>query len=115
MPPVLCPECDRQCGRLQELKRHILSFHLPCWIYCPYGPCAWRGHREEDFKAHWDEHECGPKPPQEQHMIYDKNLVLDLILVRRQPVEAVVRYVLDFVFEKALELGTAEEWADPWG
>jgi hypothetical protein len=58
---------------------------------------------------------CGQKPPKEHYMIYDKNLVLDLVLVRRQPVEAVVRYVLDFVFEKALELGMEEEWADPWG
>lgn len=48
-------------------------------------------------------------------MIYDKNLVLELVIVRRQPVEAVVRYVLDFVFEKALELGMEEQWADPWG
>jgi hypothetical protein len=98
----------------EELRRHILSFHLPCWIYCPYMTCAWRGHREEDFQRHLNNQQCGPEPEREWYEIYVTDLVLDWIL-EGVPVERAANYALDFVAERALELGKVEEWRDLWG
>jgi Zinc finger, C2H2 type len=113
-PPVLCPECKVPFKRQQELRRHILSLHLPYWIYCPYPGCSWRGHRKEDFQSHLDHQKCGPKPERRQYEIYVTGLVLDWI-IEGASVERAARYALDFVAERALELGKAEEWRDLWG
>jgi len=113
---LLCPGCGIQVGhRLQNLKRHILSTHLPCWIYCPYPLCAWRGSRNEEFERHLTKNQCGPKPSREQYQIYDTNLVLDLILEAGTSVDVAASYALDFVAERAMELGKGEEWRDRWG
>lgn len=115
-PPVSCPECKEPFGRQQELRRHFRSFHLPCWIYCPYTPCSWRGHRKEDFWRHLDNQKCGPKPERERYEIYVADLVLEWIL--EEPgisTESGTNYALDFVAERALELGKMGEWADLWG
>jgi hypothetical protein len=113
-PPVFCPRCKDPYGREEELRRHLLSFHLPCWIYCPYAPCTWRGHREEDFQRHLYDQQCGPNPEREWYEIYITDLVLDWIL-EGIPVERAATYALDFVAERALELGKVEEWSDLWG
>lgn len=118
-PPVFCPRCDQPCVRLQELKRHLLSNHLPHWIHCPHPHCTWRGHRRENLrlhlKAHLDWQNCGPKLSPEQYTIYDVDLVLGWILDDNQNVEKAARYALDFVAEKAWELGMVEGWANLWG
>jgi hypothetical protein len=64
--PVLCPKCEKPYGRLQELKRHIMSLHLPCWIYCPRSGCSWRGHRKDKLRIHLREQKCGSVPVAEQ-------------------------------------------------
>ena len=61
------------------------------------------------------EQKCGPKPAREQYQIYDTKLILNWALNDNAPVEAVVRYALDFVGERALELGKVEQWSDLWG
>jgi Zinc finger, C2H2 type len=113
-PLVYCPECKVSFKRKQELRRHILSLHLPCWIYCPYSRCSWRGHRKEDFQKHLNDQKCGPKPERKQYEIYLTDLILDWIL-EGVPVERAARYALDFVAERALELGKGEEWGNLWG
>jgi len=114
--PLLCPACGDQVGhRLQNLKRHILSMHLPCWICCPYPNCIWRGSRPEEFERHLAKEKCGPKPSRDQYEIYDTNLVLDMILEAGTSVDIATSYALDFVAERALELGKEEEWKDRWG
>ena len=107
------PTCRVSVQRHQDLGRHCLSLHLPCWIHCP--TCSWRGDREEDFNRHLKEQNCGPKPAREQYQIYDTKLILDWALNENAPVETVVRYALGFVGERALELGKVEEWRDLWG
>jgi hypothetical protein len=47
--------------------------------------------------------------------IYDKLLVLGFIFEDRVPVEKAEKYALDFVAEKALELGKEVEWDDLCG
>ncbi|KAI0290491.1 hypothetical protein BC826DRAFT_970425 [Russula brevipes] len=115
-PPLLCPGCKEQVGyRPQELNRHILSMHLPCWIFCPYPSCTWRGTRPQELERHLETEKCGPKPEREQYQIYDTKLILGWILEDGTPVEVAARYALDFVGERAIELGKEEAWSDLWG
>jgi hypothetical protein len=47
-------------------------------------------------------------------MVYDRKLILGLILEERMPIETVAMYALDFVRERATELGKEDAWSDPW-
>jgi hypothetical protein len=111
-PTRFCPMCGQQFGRPQEWQRHILSTHLPYWLHCPYPRCPWRGHRREEFKTHLKEH---PNFPQTDPChIYDTKIVLDLIR-NGTPVEVAAKFALDFVSEKAHELGFVDEWENRVG
>jgi hypothetical protein len=103
---------------LQELKRHLLSIHLPDCLYCPHPRCKWRGHRKDDLKLHLTTHpnrlKCASKLSPEQYSIYDVDLILSWILDDNEPVEKVARFALNFVFERGLELKRVEEWANLW-
>jgi hypothetical protein len=113
--PLLCPECQRPCGRRQELKRHLLSFHLPFWIFCPYSRCPWRGHRVEGLKTHLCHQKCGPEPNRKQYEIYDSDLVVGWILDNGTSVKVAADCALAFVQGKAWELQMMEEWVNLWG
>ena len=119
--PVLCPECKELVGyRQQELKRHLLSIHLPCWICCPYPSCTWRGSRKEELQKHWIKDKCGPRPEQprperEQCQIYNTDLILGWILEDDTPVQVAASYALEFVEGRARELGKVESWSNLWG
>ncbi|KAH9972446.1 hypothetical protein BGW80DRAFT_373077 [Lactifluus volemus] len=113
---VFCPTCGKPCRRKQELGRHLLSFHLPLSIFCPYSLCSWRGDRTEDLQRHLRKQGCGPlNPRREQYEIYERRTILDWILIRGNAVEQVARYALGVVEERARELGKMEEWSDLWG
>lgn len=63
-----------------------------------------------------DNQKCGPKPERERYEIYVADLVLEWIL--EEPgisTKSATNYALDFVAERALELGKMGEWADLWG
>jgi hypothetical protein len=107
------PTCRGSFQRSQDLHRHILSFHLPCWIYCP--TCFWTGNRGEYFNRHLKNNKCGPKPPREQYEIYNTKLVLGWILEDNMPIEKAARFALSFAEERALELGKSQEWRDILG
>jgi Zinc finger, C2H2 type len=111
---MTCPECQAPFRRKQELRRHIASIHLPDSIYCPYPSCSWRGRRREAFLKHLEDQKCGPKPEQGVYEIYVTDLVLDWIL-EGTPVETAAVYAVDFVAERAYELGKEEEWQNLWG
>jgi hypothetical protein len=115
LAPFVCPVCQRRCGRRQELKRHLFSFHLPFWIFCPYFRCPWRGHRVEDLRTHLDHQQCGPEPNRRQYEIYDSDLVAGWILDGDASVEIAADYALDFVRQRAWELQMTEEWENLWG
>jgi hypothetical protein len=113
---VSCPKCKIPCRRRQELGRHLLSFHLPLSICCPYSPCSWRGDRTEDLRRHLKKQGCGPlNPKREQYEIYERSAILDWVLNRGEDVERVARYALGVVEERARELKKVEEWSDLWG
>jgi hypothetical protein len=114
-PPVSCPECERKLVRKQELGRHILSTHLPCWIRCPYSRCSWQGSRREEFEKHLKREGCGPKPEREQYEIYDTQLILGLILKDAIPVDVAARYARGLKEERGIELDMTGEWDEPWG
>ncbi|KAI0295986.1 hypothetical protein BC826DRAFT_257891 [Russula brevipes] len=110
-PPVYCPKCKQKLGRKQELGRHILSIHLPCWIRCPYShcPCQWLGSRKEEFDKHLTKEKCGPTPQREQYEIYDTQLILDLILKDEIPLDVAARYARGLMEEREIELGMTGE------
>jgi hypothetical protein len=51
----------------------------------------------------------------EQCQIYDTELILGWILEDDTPVQVAASYALEFVEERARELGKAGMWSDPWG
>ncbi|KAH9993714.1 hypothetical protein BJV74DRAFT_795556 [Russula compacta] len=117
-PPQLCPECKELFNRRQELERHILSLHLPCWIACPR--CSWRGTRREELVKH-SELKCDPTFKKSKriqyriYQIYDTKLILGWILDDFVPINTAANFALGFVEERTRELGREEVWAEPWG
>jgi hypothetical protein len=91
----------------------MLSTHLPLWLYCPHSPCPWRGHRKEDFKTHLREHP-GADGKADPFHVYEAKMILDWIK-DGTPVETAAGYALEFVSERARELGFVEEWKNLWG
>jgi hypothetical protein len=51
----------------------------------------------------------------EQYQIYNTNLILGWILEDDTPVQVAASYALDFVRERARELGKVETWSNLWG
>jgi hypothetical protein len=47
-------------------------------------------------------------------MVYDKELVLGWILEESIPIDVVAEYALEFVQERATQLGKKDAWRDPW-
>ena len=114
----ICPVCGTISRRPQEQNRHYETAHLPCWIFCPYQGCNWRGDRKDEFQRHLDKQQCGKKPAQEQeYQIYDVKMASDWI--KNSPDNdarlAVQNFAIDLVKERALELGKQEWLVDPWG
>ncbi|KAI0249375.1 hypothetical protein BJV78DRAFT_1155852 [Lactifluus subvellereus] len=95
---------------LDDVKRHVLSHHLPYWIFCCNPSCNWRGGRDDDFKRHLED--CGPNSVRGD--IYDTKLVLDYIFEDGTAVEVAERFALRFIAERAFELGRVE-WRDLCG
>ena len=107
-PPLRCSECNKLCSCPQELERHISLAHLPSWLHCLHFPCTWRGHHKDGFKKHLREHPS-LDPNVGPCLIYEIKLVQDWIK-DRTPVKTAATYTLDFISDKALELGFVEEW-----
>ena len=59
-----------------------------------------------------DKGKCGPKPEPGQYQIYDTKLILGWILEGDIPLKVAAGYALDFVGERAIELGKVEAWRD---
>ncbi|KAI0249358.1 hypothetical protein BJV78DRAFT_699727 [Lactifluus subvellereus] len=108
------PDCGTtfNLGRPQDRERHIGSQHLPYQFFCTTPSCYWRGGRKDEFNTH--SKKCHPGDEREPGVIYDLKLVVGYI-DDGSPVRRAEKYVLDFVAERALELGKVEEWADLCG
>jgi hypothetical protein len=98
--------------RLQDLNRHMLSAHLPHCLFCPISSCDWRGVHKDNFKKHLKS--AHPAEDCEPRLIYDTKLVLGYI-EEGAPVQRVQKYALDFVAERAIELGKTSQWGDLCG
>ena len=75
------PQCRREFIRPKDFKRHIIQKHLPDWLYCQQPDCNWTGNRRYMLERHLsDEHsgQCSDVPMPE-FMIYDANVLLDLL------------------------------------
>ena len=67
---------------------------------------------KDEFKAHLKD--CDPGNDREPGQIYDTMLVLGYI-EDGSPARRAEKYALDFVAERALELGKVAEWEDLCG
>ncbi|KAH9957656.1 hypothetical protein BGW80DRAFT_1380299, partial [Lactifluus volemus] len=110
-----CPKCDKPFRRMLDLKRHILSVHLPCWVYCSRSGCTWRGHRKDQLKRHLYKQKCGSKPWDQEYKIFEPRIMLNWILKDHIPVGVAASYALVFVGERAVELRKEMDWMDLWG
>ena len=114
-----CRICPRVVSfrRPQELERHIQLIHLPCWIFCPYSHCDWRGCRLDEFQTHLNQRRCDQNSPALEYRIYDVRWILDMI--RRAESDDSIRNAqncaLRFVHERAIELGKDRWIMDLWG
>jgi hypothetical protein len=64
---------------------------------------------------HIDQGNCGPRPEwEEQRVIYDVQLILGWIREGIVSTDAAEMYAVDFVQERARELGKVNLWRDPW-
>ena len=107
--------CGAELNRELDWERHTLTFHLPDCLFCPNPTCNWRGHRKEKLEGHIKEGKCGPRPEwEEECLIYDPKLILQWILEESIPFEVAAMYALEFVNERARELGKVDVWRDPW-
>jgi hypothetical protein len=113
----ICPACGKGYNRYQDVERHFQSFHLPCWIFCPYPGCRWRGSRPDDFDKHFDLQKCGSKPKVSQCQIYNIKMVLNWIKDQEGDdiVSAAQNLAVELVKERAMELERQEWLGDPWG
>ena len=113
---VRCPwtGCEKtfRPERPQELERHIGSIHLPYQFFCPIPSCLWRGGRRDEFYTHLTNFH--PRSAYEPGVIYDIRLIIGHIR-NGVSIRRAERYALDFVAERALELGKVEEWEDLCG
>jgi len=113
----LCPACAYTCHRQAELDRHIVSSHLPCWIFCPHSNCRWRGTRVDEFQRHLSVQKCGPRIEEHQYQIYNVKMILSWIKDSQggDILSTAQGFAIDLVKERALELGKQEWLEDPWG
>jgi hypothetical protein len=103
--------------RRQDLDRHIQLIHLPCSLYCPYSSCEWRGCRVDELQRHLDQQRCNQNSTEREYRIYDVEPILDMI---RDPesndsIQRAQDLAVDFVRERARELGKHGWLVDPWG
>jgi hypothetical protein len=113
-----CKICLRESfDRQQELDRHIKLMHLPCCVFCPYSRCEWRGSRVDEFQKHLDRQECNQNSAVQEYRIYEVKTILDMI--KRAESNDAIRnaqdWAVDFVRERAIQLGKDGWIADPWG
>jgi hypothetical protein len=113
-----CKICFRESfNRRQDLDRHIQKIHLPCWLYCPYSHCEWRGCRLDELQTHLDQLKCDRNSTERECRIYEVGTILDMI---RDPenndsIKNAQNWAVDFVRERARELGKNGWVVDPWG
>lgn len=112
-----CKICFRKSfDRQQELDRHI-QLHLPCWLYCPYSRCEWRGCRSDELQKHLNHQKCNQNFTEQEHRIYDVKTILDMIrdAESNESIRTAQDWAVDFVRERARELGKYGWSVDPWG
>jgi len=107
-----CPfsECQRKCGRPQELGRHILQ-HLPHWIYCPQSGCNWTGYRVDVLRAHLEKrHGEAPLPRRKMFIIYNAKGIVKRVLKKEITIVQAEHEALSSFQYKAVQLGVLDVW-----
>jgi len=114
---LVCPGCDKvQFHRRQERDRHILS-HFAHYLFCPFLRCAWRGSRQDVFKAHWkrNHQKYGQAPVRPQNVIYYPGPLVKLVDWKALTVESALEISISIVMIRAKELNKIGVWEGGWG
>jgi len=102
--------------RQQDLDRHIQR-HLPCWVFCPYSHCEWRGCGVDRLVRHLDQQKCNRNSTEQEYRIYDVKAILDMIgdAESDDSVRKAQDWAVALVRERAKVLGRRGWFVDPWG
>ncbi|KAH9080406.1 hypothetical protein EDB83DRAFT_979407 [Lactarius deliciosus] len=105
------PTCTVDCGRLQELERHVLK-HLPHYIYCPHPDCSWRGNRRYSLIDHYKKQhgEVLDRDSSDVFTIYDGKRLAKRLVNRELTLEQATDEADGLVRTKAVELGKWAMW-----
>ena len=71
----------------------------------------------DEFQRHLNTQRCGPRLEEQQYQIYNVKMILSWIKDSQDGsiVSTAQSFAVDFVKERALELGKHEWLEDPWG
>ena len=103
--------------RRVDLDRHIQQIHLPCWVFCPYPPCEWRGRRTDELQDHLARYGCNQNSTEKEFRIYNVHIILDVIrdAGSHDVIQNAQNWAVHLVNERARELGRRGWIMDPWG
>ena len=99
-----CPstECKKECGRFQEMERHICERHLPPHLHCEQPGCNFTSSRYYLLKSHQvNKHPGVPMPKQDASIIYDAKLLAKQVRIKEIGIEQAVREARSLFEEKA--------------
>ena len=105
------PGCKKECGRPQELERHIWERHLPPHLYCEQLGCNFTSGRAYLLKSHHiDKHPDAPMPRQDASMIYDTKIIAKQVRTKEVGIEEAVHEACALFEEKARQMGKLGIW-----
>jgi len=105
------PECQKKCGRFQELERHIYERHLPPHLYCEQPGCNLTSSRFYLLKSHRaDNHPGVPMPGQHAITIYDAKVLAKQVRTKEIGIEQAVHEACSLFEEKAKQMGKLGIW-----
>ena len=105
-----CPVCDEVLRRPQDREGHIL-LHLPHWLHCPIGDCAWRGDRWLNLRKHRLKMHpsSGEEVDRKESMIYDPWPLVESIK-DGATLQIVTQNAISLVRERALRVKKLALW-----
>jgi hypothetical protein len=105
------PGCKKECGRPQELERHIWERHLPPHLYCEQSGCNFTSSRLYLLKDHHvDKHPGVVMPKQDTFTIYDAKAIAKQVRTKEVGIEQAVHEACTLFEERAKQMGKLGIW-----
>jgi hypothetical protein len=103
------PECEKDCGRPQELERHFWERHLPPHRYCGQPGCNFIGSRPYLLKGHHSDNHPDVLE-QDVFIIYDAKVLAKQVRTKEIGIEEAVRKAYTLFEEKRKQEGKLWCW-----